>query len=102
MEANGNQGAGSCIEQAMRSGDPDQAVTEVPPGRSDGENLCIPGRRAGDRVVAIGDLTLQFGQIQARLVSQRIHPVHQVAEVGRHDEVRAVLLEGFNRRRPGR
>src|ERR1700686_175008 len=101
VEAHGDQRPGGRIEQTMRLCDTNQPASEVTPPRSNRLDLRVFGRCANDRLVAAGDLLLELGGVEERLVRQGVHAADEITEVVGADEVRAVLFERLNRRRSG-
>ena len=77
MELDRDQRPGLRVEDAVRRGDPRHAVGQEAPGAVDRDDLHVLGVRVRDLAVARHDLALQRGEVEQRLVGQRVHPAHE-------------------------
>ncbi len=97
VQADRDQRAGLRVEDPVRRGDARDPVRQVAPRAADRGDLQVLRVGVLDLAVARDDLALDVGQIEQRLVGQRVHPAHERGEVALDDEVGAVLLERLDR-----
>ena len=83
----------------MRLRDANEPVADVVARAADRDHLRILAVWIVELRIARDDLALERGSVDARLIGDRVHAAHELRERLRDDEVGAVRLECFNRRR---
>ena len=99
VELDGDQGAMSGVENAVRRRRPDQPVADISPGVVDVHHLRILDVGIADLAIARLDLGLQMRQVEQAVAGQRIHAGNEIGEVVAHHKVGAMGLERLHRRR---
>ena len=89
------------IEDAMRLRGADQAIADIAARIVDVHHLGVLDIGIGDFAIARLDLRLQMLDLQQIVARKRVHRADERFEVVAYDEIRAVGLECFHRRRSG-
>jgi hypothetical protein len=98
VQLDGDQRAGRRVQQPVRGGDARDAVGQVAAGAVDRGDLEVLRVRVLELAVTCLHLVADGLQGQQRLLGQPVHAVHERGQVSRDDEVRAMALEGLDRR----
>ncbi len=97
VQLDADQRARRRVEDAVRGGDPAEAVADVAAGVADALDLGVLGVGVGQLEVAGLDLAPDGSGVQERLVGEPVHPVDELLQVRRRHEVGALAQEGVHR-----
>ena len=99
VELDRDQRAVRGIENAVRLGGADQPVADIAPRIVDVHHLRVLDVGIVDLAVARLDLRLDMIELEQVVAGERVHRADEIGEIVAHDEVDAVVLERFHRRR---